>query len=68
MFMHHALRPGYASTGLSQHVAGAILSVYDRIVAWNDARRTVRALSALSDHELNDIGLSRGDIHRVARG
>ncbi|MDO5612797.1 MAG: DUF1127 domain-containing protein [Paracoccus sp. (in: a-proteobacteria)] len=36
--------------------------------AWNDARRTRNALNRLSDHELDDIGLCRGDIDRIARG
>lgn len=35
---------------------------------WNDARRTRNALDRLSDHELNDIGLCRADIDKVARG
>lgn len=34
--------------------------------AWNRARKTVAALSALSDRELHDIGLSRGEIRGVA--
>ena len=33
--------------------------------AWNDARVTKSALSKLSDAELNDIGLTRGDIDLV---
>ena len=37
------------------------------ISAWNDARVTKSALSKLSDAELNDIGLVRGDIDEVAR-
>lgn len=36
------------------------------VVAWNDARVTRNALSALSDRELTDIGLCRGDIETVA--
>ena len=36
------------------------------IEAWNDARLTRKALSALSDRALADIGLVRGDIERVA--
>ena len=36
-------------------------------VAWNDARITRKALHALSDRELEDIGLARGDIDEVAR-
>lgn len=38
------------------------------VAAWNDARMTKNALSRLSDRELDDIGLSRGDIEMVARG
>lgn len=37
------------------------------ISAWNDARQTRNALNRLTDRELDDIGLCRGDIQRVAR-
>ena len=37
------------------------------VAAWNAARRTTRALNALSDYQLDDIGLTRGDIADVAR-
>lgn len=40
--------------GLSRLVAA--------FTAWNDARITRRALSVLSDRELQDIGLTRADI------
>ena len=33
-----------------------------------DVRRTMKELSKLTDRELNDIGLSRGDIYAVAHG
>ena len=33
---------------------------------WNDVRATRKALSALSDHELDDLGLCRGDIEAIA--
>ncbi|NNE87482.1 MAG: DUF1127 domain-containing protein [Silicimonas sp.] len=36
------------------------------VVNWNQARRTRAALQKLSDHELEDIGLSRGDIDQIA--
>ncbi len=29
-------------------------------------RQTIRELSALSNYELNDIGISRGEIHHIA--
>jgi uncharacterized protein YjiS (DUF1127 family) len=35
--------------------------------AWNDARITRKALNKLSDRELDDIGLCRGDIEFIGR-
>lgn len=35
--------------------------------AWNDARVTRKALSKLSDRELDDIGLCRGDLEFIGR-
>ena len=32
---------------------------------WNDRRITRKALSRLSDHELDDIGLTRADIDLI---
>ncbi|MFC2970279.1 DUF1127 domain-containing protein [Acidimangrovimonas pyrenivorans] len=39
----------------------------EAVADWNDTRVTRKSLSALSDRELNDIGLCRGDIEKVAR-
>ncbi|MEP4198746.1 MAG: DUF1127 domain-containing protein [Aliishimia sp.] len=50
-----AMRPG-------KWVSTLISTVSD----WNDARLTRNALSGLSDRELDDIGLIRGDIESVA--
>lgn len=36
------------------------------VKAWNDARVTRKALSTLSDRELDDIGLCRGDIDLIS--
>ncbi len=38
------------------------------VAAWNDARVTRRALESLSDRELDDLGLNRGDIEGIASG
>lgn len=50
------------------HPAG----IFDRIAAtvrhWADVRETRNQLNALTDRELADIGLVRGEIERVARG
>ena len=35
--------------------------------AWNDARATRKALHKLSDRELDDIGLCRGDVDMIGR-
>ena len=37
------------------------------IADWNDARVTRKALSQLTNRELDDIGLVRGDIENIAR-
>ena len=37
------------------------------ISAWNDARMTRKALGRLSDRELDDIGLCRGDVEMLGR-
>lgn len=36
------------------------------LVTWNDVRVTRKALGQLSDRELDDIGLCRGDIDDIA--
>ena len=41
-------------------------NVANDVIAWNDARVTRNALGKLSDRELDDIGLSRGDIADIA--
>lgn len=35
---------------------------------WRNSRSTRKALNRLSDRELDDIGLNRGDIEQIARG
>jgi uncharacterized protein YjiS (DUF1127 family) len=43
-----------------------VSSLVASIASWNDARVTRNALAKLSDRELDDIGLSRGDIEFIA--
>jgi uncharacterized protein YjiS (DUF1127 family) len=40
---------------------------FGALSTWNDARMTRNALSKLSDRELDDIGLCRGDIDFLGR-
>ena len=50
-----------------QTFGGRLAGIVSRVLTWNDVRKTRRALSALSDHELDDIGLVRGDIDEITR-
>lgn len=36
------------------------------VAAWNDERRTRDQLGKLTSQQLNDLGMSRGDIDRIA--
>lgn len=51
--------------------AGAIGQFFAKITssfaAWNEARVTRNTLSRLTDRELDDIGLSRGDLAGFSR-
>jgi uncharacterized protein YjiS (DUF1127 family) len=44
-----------------------ISNVLTTVAMWNDARVTRKALSKLTDRELDDIGLCRGDIEMIGR-
>ncbi|MDM7459473.1 MAG: DUF1127 domain-containing protein [Paracoccus sp. (in: a-proteobacteria)] len=62
------------STIETNHAGPAVggLGIFARLTSffsrWRDMRMTRRELSRLSDRELDDIGLCRGDIERIARG
>lgn len=45
-----------------------VSSIAEAVTNWNDARVTRNALGALSDRELDDIGLCRGDIDHLGSG
>jgi uncharacterized protein YjiS (DUF1127 family) len=49
-------------------VGNVVANFFSMLSAWNDSRLTRRELNSLSDRELNDIGVFRGDIERIARG
>lgn len=46
-----------------QFLTGSVNAVH----SWNSARVTRNALSKLSNRELDDIGLCRGDIEMIGR-
>ena len=50
------------NAGFSGRIGHTFVSLFAGLTAWNAARVTRKALSALTDRELEDIGLCRGDI------
>lgn len=46
-------------------VVARLEAAFAAIVEWNTKRKTVKILSQLSDRELNDIGLIRGDLDTI---
>ncbi len=61
-------RTTYGSTGLFGRIGLAFYAATSALVSWNDARMSKKTLNALSDRELADIGLSRGDIEDISAG
>ncbi|WP_170473714.1 DUF1127 domain-containing protein [Ruegeria arenilitoris] len=56
------------SFGLVGRIGAFFALAANAVVEWNDARVTRNALNELTDRELDDIGLCRGDIDVVAEG
>ena len=44
------------------------LAPLQRLSAWQETRRAIRHLRSLSDSQLKDIGIRRGEIDWIARG
>lgn len=59
-------RPAYVSVTVAGQLSRFIVSLMTKVISWNDSRMTRNTLSSLSDRELEDIGLIRGDIDKVA--
>ena len=61
------VRKGRARNARSTTMSRNINSLYTRYRRWRRYRETVRELESLSTHELNDLGINRGEISRLAR-
>lgn len=61
-------RPFTDTRGVIGRVYGVVTASVGTLIAWNDARVTRNALRSLSDRELDDLGLVRGDIEDIALG
>jgi len=61
----------YIATNAPLTVSNPALGYFEALIArfqaWRTFRQTVAELSALSDRELKDIGLTRGSIRSHAR-
>ena len=57
----------FAAAGSASRIGSFFVAAVAAIAAWNDARMTRNSLAKLTDRELDDIGLIRGDIDDVAR-
>lgn len=55
------------TSSFADQIRHRVATLFGTIADWNDARRTRKVLSQLSSHELDDIGLTRGDIDAIAR-
>ena len=42
-------------------------TITEKLIAWRRYREAVKELSQLSDRELSDIGIRRGDIEFIVR-
>lgn len=58
------IRPIAAENGLRNTLA----TLFGVIADWNDRRTTRKSLSGLTNRELEDIGLMRGDIDSIVDG
>ena len=65
MALFDVSRPVVANHTIGARISNLIPSITGSIKDWNDARATRNTLSKLSDHELEDIGITRGDIDRI---
>ncbi len=61
----HTTRPAPFGAISTYRFVQLVDAVFTAIAAWNDARMTRKALGKLTDHELDDIGLCRGDIETI---
>lgn len=44
------------------------MSIRQKVARFAAYHRTVRELNALDNRQLNDLGITRGDINSIARG
>ena len=68
MAAYYVTRTTYDSHAFYGRIGSFLAMIAETLTAWNDARVTRNTLGTLTDRELEDIGLVRGDIDLVAQG
>ena len=63
----HILIAHSFSTGISENLIDSLRTLVEYRRDKRIAKQTIKELSRLSDYDLEDIGLTRGDIYAVAR-
>ncbi|WP_127114913.1 DUF1127 domain-containing protein [Shimia sediminis] len=58
-------RVQFETAGFAGRIGQAFAALVGAVVDWNDKRATRVALSALTNRELDDIGLTRADIENI---
>jgi uncharacterized protein YjiS (DUF1127 family) len=66
MALYETTRSPIGGQSLLGRLSATFVSVAGAVIAWNDARVTRNSLAQLTDRELDDIGLCRGDIEEIA--
>ena len=66
MASYDTMRNVVVGQSIANRFFSAFTGMSGNFAAWNDSRVTRNALSKLSDHELNDLGLTRSDIHNMS--
>lgn len=58
-------RSTIGATGLFGRIGVLTAQAFASVAGWNESRQARKALSALTDRELADIGLNRGEIDTI---
>lgn len=66
MALYDTTRSPVGGQSLPGRLSATFAALVSTFISWNDARMTRNSLAKLSDRELDDIGLLRGDIDEVA--
>lgn len=67
MAAYDTTRPAPFGAITTYRAINGVSGLLAAVAAWNDARVTRKVLAKLSDRELDDIGLCRGDIETLGR-